>query len=123
MFADQTPTAWTAADWRFTTKHGAIYAFCLNPDGNPDAGLDAGSTAGRDIDGMRGTSRETLSVTTFAAYHDGVKPPFNGIVESVEQLGVGPVQFTRSAEALEISPLPREPDCQGLPIGFKITVG
>ena len=57
------------------------------------------------------------------AYPDGVNPPFNGIVESVEQLGAGPVRFKRGDEALEISPLPREPDQQGLPIGFKITVG
>ena len=123
MFADQKPTTWTAADWRFTTKHGAIYAFCLNPDADPEASPDAGSDTARDTDATRGTSRETLSIATFAAYHDGIKPPFNGIVESVEQLGAGPVRFTRDAEALNISPLPREPDCRGLPIGFRITVG
>ena len=108
MFADQKPTEWTAADWRFTTKNGAIYAFCLHPN---------------DIADSCETSCETLAVSTFAAYHDGIKPPFNGIVESVEQLGAGPVRFKRGDEALEISPLPREPDQQGLPIGFKITVG
>ena len=102
MFADQKPTEWTAGDWRFTTKDGDIYAFCLNPA--------AGEQAGE------------LRLATFAAYHDGIKPPFNGIVERVEQLGGGVVAHRRDGNGMSIVPSPREPAMEGLPIGFRITV-
>lgn len=108
MFADQTTVEWTSSDWRFTTKNGAIYAFCLNPC-NTENGCE--------------TACETLLLPTFAAFHDDVTPPFNGVVKSVEQLGAGSVEFERDNDAMRISPVPRDAAQQSLPIGFKITVG
>ncbi|MBT1165122.1 alpha-L-fucosidase [Bifidobacterium felsineum] len=99
MFADQQATEYTAADWRFTTKNGAIYAFCLNP-----------------------ANAESVTCTTFAAYHDGVKPPFNGVIDTVEQLGAGPVSYERTNSGLIIVPAQRPGFAANLPIGFKITV-
>ena len=102
MFADQQATEYTAADWRFTTKDGAIYAFCLNP-------ADAAGTS-------------SVTCTTFAAYHDGIRPPFNGVIDTVEQLGVGSVPYTRTNDGLVITPAARADLTATMPIGFKITV-
>lgn len=103
MFADQKPAEWTADDWRFTAKNGDIYAFCLNPVASVAPG-------------------GKLCLSTFAAYHDGIKPPFNGVVERVEQLGAGAVAFERSKNGMSIIPLPRDSSMEELPVGFKITV-
>ena len=100
MFADQTPPAWTAADWRFTTKDGALYCFCLAPAG----------------------TRE-LVCASLAAFDGTHQPVFNGIVSAVEQLGAGPVPFRREPDGLHIQPADRHEPLQNLPIGFKITVG
>ena len=100
MFADQTPPAWTAADWRFTTKDGALYCFCLAPAG----------------------TRE-LVCASLAAFDGTHQPVFNGIVSAVEQLGAGPVPFRRESDGLHIQPADRHEPLQNLPIGFKITVG
>ncbi|NMN02160.1 alpha-L-fucosidase [Bifidobacterium panos] len=91
---------WTAQDWRFTTKNGAIYAFCLNPAGQSE-----------------------LKLSTFARYHDRIKPPFNGLVTSVEQLGAGEVSYERTDDGMTIRPIAREGEQSALPIGFKINVG
>lgn len=97
-FGDQTAWRWTAQDFRFTAKNGAVYAYCLNP-----AGADR------------------LVIESFAAYHDGRRAPFHGIVEGVEQLGVGPVPFERAARGLEVTVAPRIGD-PALPLGLKITI-
>ena len=102
MFAENNATEWTADDWRFTTRGGDVYAFCLNPVAPAAHGM--------------------LRITTFAAYHDGVKPPFNGIVDRVEQLGAGEVRYRREPDGMYITPLPREPDEAAMPLGFRITI-
>lgn len=97
-FSDGEEPQWTSADFRFTTKGGAIYAFCLNPQG-----------------------ARTLSLTSFFAYHDGRRAPFHGVIGDVEQLGAGPVRYERTDDALVVTPAPR--DCApNLPLGLKITV-
>ncbi len=98
MFSEKL-IAWTAQDWRFTAKNGAIYAFCLNP-----------------------VDQSELKLATFARFHDGVKPPFNGIVTSVEQLGAGLVSYERVDDGMVIHPAAREGEQSTLPIGFKINV-
>ena len=100
MFADQTPPAWTAADWRFTTKDGALYCFCLAPAG----------------------TRE-LVCASLAAFDGTHQPVFNGTVSAVEQLGAGPVAFRREPDGLHIRPAARPAAQHDLPIGFRITVG
>jgi alpha-L-fucosidase len=98
-FADQQEIAWTQRDYRFTSKNGCIYAFCLNPQ-------DA----------------EELSIKSFAAYHDGQRAAFHGIVTKVEQLGTGPVEYERSSEGLLIRLALQDSDVPDGPLGFKITV-
>lgn len=98
-FADQQEIAWTAADWRFTCKDGAIYAFCMNP-----AGAD------------------TLALTSFFAYHKPERAQFHGIVTGVEQLGAGPVAWERTNEAMLITPAARPGIEAEVPMGFKISI-
>lgn len=97
-FGDQSAWTWTSQDFRFTAKDGAVYAYCLNPEG-----------------------ANTLTIKAFAAYHDGERAPFHGIVVGVEQLGAGPVPYERTADGLVITPAARGGD-PALPIGFKITI-
>lgn len=114
MFADNETVAWAAADWRFTTRAGTVYAFCMNPAAaEPDA---TESTA------AESAAHGMLRIGAFAAYHDGIKPPFNGIVERVEQLGAGEVSYRREPDGMYITPLPREPDSAAMPLGFSITI-
>lgn len=98
-FADQQAVVWTEKDFRFTSKDGSIYAFCLNPQG-----------------------AEELSISSFAAYHDGQRAPFHGIISKVEQLGVGPVPYERRNEGLLIRQAHRQADMFETPVGFKISV-
>lgn len=106
MFADQRPTRWTADDWRFTTRDGDLYCFCLNP-----AGADE------------------LVCRTFAAFDGEHRPAFNGVITGVELLGEGPAPFARRADGLHL-PLPRLARAAGHdrgetapPIGFRLHVG
>ena len=107
MFADQEETAWTAQDWRFTARDGSIYCFCLNP----------------------GEARE-LVCANFAGFDGEHKPPFNGVIEGVEQLGVGAVPFERATDGLHIrefvttrcgSEYAGTPNA--LPMGFRLQIG
>ena len=98
-FADQTALEYTAGDWRFTAKDGDVYAFCLNPAG-----------------------RDRVTTATFAAYHDGVRAPFHGIVDHVDQLGAGPVAFDRTADGLTIGLADRPGVPADMPVGFRIVI-
>lgn len=98
-FADQAALEYTAADWRFAAKDGSVYAFCLNPAG-----------------------AATLTSATFAAYHDGIRAPFHGIIAGVEQLGAGPVDWKRTDDGLVITPAARPGTEANVPVGFKITI-
>lgn len=66
--------------------------------------------------------RETLTIAAFAAYHDGIRAPFHGIVAGVEQLGAGPVPYERTNDGLVITPAARPNTAPTVPIGFRITV-
>lgn len=81
MFADQGTTAYTAADWRFTARDGALYAYNLSPDGERE-----------------------LTARTFAAFDGEHRPDFNAPIARVEQLGAGDVPFTRDERGLRITP-------------------
>ncbi len=98
-FADQQAVSWSARDFRFTTNNGDLFAFCLNPEG---------------------VSKVTIS--SFAAYHDGQRAPFHGVIREVEQLGHGPVPCTRTNDGLEVSCAERDTRLAGTPIGFRIRV-
>lgn len=98
-FSDQKPTEWTARDFRFTAGGGNIYAFCLNP------GSDA-----------------TVNIESFAAYHDGRRAPFHGVIHEVVQLGKGPVPFERTNDGLLIHCGERDPQLRDTPVGFRIGV-
>lgn len=98
-FSDQHAVEWTSHDFRFTTKDGDIYAFCLNPQ-----------------------HEKSLTLTTFASYHDGVKPRFHGIIREVQQLGAGRIPFSRTDMGLIVHPLPVADAAEGLPMGLRISV-
>lgn len=106
MFADQNATAWTAQDWRFTAKGGAIYAFCLNPADTPE-----------------------LVCKTFAAFDGTHRPAFNGRIAGVEELGFGLVPFERQTDGLHLRIFGRHrqsgaPQADGaLPVGFRLEIG
>lgn len=106
MFADQNATAWTAQDWRFTAKDGAIYAFCLNPADTPE-----------------------LVCKTFAAFDGTHRPAFNGRIVGVEELGFGLVPFERQTDGLHLRIFGRHrqsgvPQADGaLPVGFRLEIG
>ena len=124
-FADQNALEYTAADWRFTAKDGDVYAFCLNPAGASAAdatGAGDRETARETAASDRGTMRETLTIAAFAAYHDGIRAPFHGIVAGVEQLGAGPVPYERTNDGLVITPAARPNTAPTVPNGYRITV-
>lgn len=100
-FSDGSEQVWTAQDWRFTSKDGTIYAFCLNPDG-----------------------LEQLSITSMFDYHDGQRSDFHGIVKDVRQLGVGSVPWQRDSQALCVTPRygKQNERYQHMPVGFAIDI-
>lgn len=100
MFADQQIITYTPQDWRFTTRDGALYLFCLAPQGASD-----------------------LNCTTFAAFDGTNRPIFNGIITAVEQLGAGSVPFDRRDDGLHITPDFTSTEDANLPLGFRITLG
>lgn len=106
-FSDAAAPEYTAADWRFTARGGAIYAFCLNPAG--------------------WSQRAPLVIRTFAAFDGSSQPQFNGVVRNVALLGCGAadggVRWERTREGLEIFP-PRSAGTDGpVPVGFRIELG
>jgi len=105
-FSDQQAITWTAEDFRFTSKDGAIYACCLNP-----------------------ADSKQVTISSMRSYQNGEQPPFHGIIRDVEQLGAGKVSFERTGDGLRIglnteTPLkdPLEHNNADLPVVFKITV-
>lgn len=105
-FSDQQAIAWTAEDFRFTSKDGAIYACCLNP-----------------------TDSQRVTISSMRSYQAGEQPPFHGIIRDVEQLGAGKVSFERTGDGLHVElntdALLRDPlehSSTDLPVVFKITV-
>ncbi|NEG70525.1 alpha-L-fucosidase [Bifidobacterium choloepi] len=106
-FSDQTPfggATWTAGDWRFTSRDGDLFAYCMGP-----AMADGGE----------------LTITTFAAFDGEHEPAFNAPIIAVEQLGAAAdgrsasVEWTRDPDGLHVRPLPTGlPD--DYPVGFRI---
>lgn len=104
-FSDQSRQEWSSQDFRFTARDGAVYAFCLNPQG-----------------------KEFLTVTAFSRHRDSHRSVFHGIVKKVEQLGFGSVAYDRRDEGMIIKPhysvstgaLNRLGS--DIPLGFKITL-
>ncbi|ERL64289.1 alpha-L-fucosidase [Schleiferilactobacillus shenzhenensis] len=94
-FSDATAPAYTPADFRFTSKKGAIYAYQLAPGDTADATLTTFKTmpAGHEDEG------------------------YNGIISRVEQLGVGVVPYVLDETGLHIS---GQEVTKGMPRGFKI---
>ncbi|KFI44968.1 alpha-L-fucosidase [Bifidobacterium bohemicum] len=118
-FSDAEPKRWTAGDFRFTSKNGDVYAFCLNP-ANPVDPAKLPSKGG-DSDGVPSGA---VRIASLASYHDHEVPPFHGVIAGVEQLGAGPVRYECTNDGLVIFPVEqRNPRLSGrhdLPIGFKI---
>ena len=93
-FQDGAETIYTSEDYRFTSKNGKVYAFCLScpKDGN-------------------------YTIHSLGEYGSGA--PFQGMVRSVEALGYdGPLSWHTDRDGLHLS----APDLQSeFPVVFRIT--
>ena len=96
QFADGIPKNFTHEDFRFTTRDGWLYAVALKPAAD-------GSYLIRAL-GEQDASR---------------KANFHGIIRGVEQLGHGPVDWTRDESGLRIAGRPTGDD---MPVAFRIAV-
>ena len=70
---------YTASDYRFTVGNGAVYAICMKC---PEDGK--------------------FTVRSLKTYPDHNKPEFQGIIGSVQLLGVGEVAWTADEDGLHV---------------------
>jgi alpha-L-fucosidase len=96
QFQDKAEVPYTSEDYRFTVANGAIYAICMKC---PKDG--------------RFTVRSLKTPTDFH------KPEFQGIIQKVELLGHGEVQWQADEEALRVSAGALESDW---PVVLKVTL-
>ncbi len=95
QFTDGTAKPYTAEDIRFTVNGGAIYAICLNMQG-----------------------QNSVTIRSLADADASSKPNFHGIINSVSVLGHDPSpEWTRDGKGLKIVTKPVKTD---KPVVFKI---
>jgi alpha-L-fucosidase len=96
QFQDKAEVPYTAEDYRFTVANGAIYAICMKcpQDGN-------------------------FTVHSLKTPTDFHKPEFQGIIQNVELLGGGTVDWQADQEALRVSAGPLD---SPWPVVLKVTL-
>ena len=79
QFQDKAEVPYTASDYRFTVGNGAVYAICMKC---PEDGK--------------------FTVRSLKTHPDHNKPEFQGIIDSVQLLGVGEVAWTADEDGLHV---------------------
>ena len=96
QFQDKAEVPYTQEDYRFTVANGAIYAICMKCPKDGEFVV--------------------RSLKTPTDFH---KPEFQGIIQNVELLGHGPVQWQADEQALRVSAGALESDW---PVVLKVTL-
>lgn len=94
-FQDASETPYTSEDYRFAANNGVLYAFCLKCPENGE-----------------------FTIKSLADSPDQNVPEFHGIVENVEILGHGPVQWQKDPQGLHVKANIKS----NFPITLKITI-
>lgn len=96
MFEDLSQLHYCSRDIRYTANHGAIYAYCLNPEGKTQINLHA-----------------------FREFNEASQPAFHGVIKQVVQLGLGPVDWQITDTGMHVAITPNADD---QPVTLKIIV-
>lgn len=96
MFQEKEPLQYKATDIRYTINGGMIYAYILNPQ-----------------------NKTEIILTAFHQFDVNNQPVFHGVIEEVQQLGIGQVDWRVTEKGMVIN---ISPTLDYRPVGLKIIV-